>query len=498
MSLNWSENGLLNKKRFSHKDSAKQASPGAEQVPTLSWILKENIRTEFERDYDRILFSTPVRRLGDKTQVFPLEKNVSIRTRLTHSYEVSNLARSMGTYIINGKYGENFGENSHRSIPAILGAAGLAHDIGNPPFGHSGEASIASWFKKHECTIFKGRDNKELTENQKHDFLNFEGNAQTIRILTRLQHIGQKHGLKLTYATIAALLKYPESSATHIGEKNKYHKFGYFQSEKNLIEEIYDETGLSESVRHPLTFIMEACDDIAYTILDAEDAVKKQVASYSDLIAWIGTKAKGDEATEYVIKSAQKDYAEYSGLSFSPSELNDVSMQKFRVHAINMMISAATNAFNDNYEKIMRGDFTDNLIEISTANKFGKALKSFDKEHAYRSTGVLDLESQGAKVIHGLMDFLWIGINDRTKDSFDSRRSCPFSIYAYNRISGNYRRVFEQRTRERPLYPELPERYYELQLLTDMVSGMADNFAIELYQDLERLYPKEYYERKSH
>lgn len=160
-------------------------------------------RTEIERDYDRILFSTPVRRLADKTQVFPLDKNDSVRTRLTHSHEVSNLARSIGTSLVfNAKLGEGHA-TALRDIPALLAAIGLAHDLGNPPFGHQGEAAIQSWFKDRQKEVLND-ERRPLSKQQQQDFLKFEGNAQAFRLVTSLQLLNDNFGLDLTYATLSA------------------------------------------------------------------------------------------------------------------------------------------------------------------------------------------------------------------------------------------------------------------------------------------------------
>ncbi|MBD8533238.1 dNTP triphosphohydrolase [Massilia sp. CFBP 13647] len=164
----------------------------------------DETRTEIERDYDRILFSTPVRRLSDKTQVFPLDKNDSVRTRLTHSHEVSNLARSIGMALAFNYKIAGESDAAKRDIPALLAAIGLVHDLGNPPFGHQGEAAIQSWFTDHRVSVLESAD-RPLSEHQKEDFLKFEGNAQAFRLVTRLQLLNDDFGLDLTYATLSAM-----------------------------------------------------------------------------------------------------------------------------------------------------------------------------------------------------------------------------------------------------------------------------------------------------
>lgn len=166
-----------------------------------------------------------------------------------------------------------------RSVPALLAAIGLVHDLGNPPFGHQGEYAIQSWFKDNEKDVFAA------CPEDSHDFVNFDGNAQTVRLVTRLQLLNDSFGLNLTYATLGALIKYPVGE----GEENedRWKKQGFFKSERSIIEDVWDVTGLQSGIRHPLTYVMEACDDIAYSVLDAEDTVKKGLASYYDLIRYL-------------------------------------------------------------------------------------------------------------------------------------------------------------------------------------------------------------------
>lgn len=441
--------------------------------------LKE-VRTETERDYDRILFSTPVRRLADKTQVFPLERNDSIRTRLTHSHEVANLARSIGVDLaFNHNVFTSLGDDSKRNIPAMLGAIGLAHDLGNPPFGHQGEEAIRSWFKDNIKVLDVAGEDESLTEAMKQDFLLFEGNAQTIRLLTRLQIIDDEYGLNLTCGTLAALMKYTvpsdeidNSDKPHVAKK----KFGFFQSEANIVEDVWNKTDLSKGKRHPLTYIMEACDDIAYTVLDAEDAVKKKLVSFSDLIAFLRHHENGDRIIQRVCNKACADHEKYrkEHSSLSPSELNDISMQKFRVYAISIMVSSVSKAFIDNKDEILQCRFPNDLLSASEAGNLKKKLKMFDRENAYRHKTVLEVELQGYRTIRGIMDSLWDSISVETK------KRKPFAAYVYERISENYRRTYENTT-------TLPKRYRQLQLMTDMVSGMTDNFAIDFYEELKTL-----------
>lgn len=443
----------------------------------------QDSRTQFERDHDRILFSTPFRRMANKTQVFPFDLIDSIRTRLTHSIEVSNLCRSFGTILAFNS--DIFPEAiiPKRNVSSLLAAIGLAHDLGNPPFGHQGEIAIRNWFEENKNEIFK--EENDLPIELKSDFLNFDGNAQTLRLLTRLQIINDKFGLNLTYGTLAGVMKYTVSS----GKKNKDSSYageiktGYFQSENDVVRDIFEQTGVREGSRHPLTYIMEACDDIAYSVLDAEDAVKKGLISYSELINFlreISKEKKGDEIINEVMRISENSHKKFQEEKLSLSELNDISMQLFRVYSITAIIREVTKVFQENQNLILEGNFEGELIKISKANTFVKALKRFDKKYAYNSPNVLDIEEKGRKVIYDLMNIFWKTIiNRKNADDLGGERLTEFYKFVYSKISENYRRVFENPDNNMPM------RYKEAQLLTDMISGMTDNFAFDLHTEFE-------------
>ena len=239
-------------------------------------------RNEFEADYDRIVGSSSVRRLQDKAQVFPLQENDFTRTRLTHSVEVSALARSLGKAVgkeIEKKTDEGFTSEETEKLASLLQVAGLIHDLGNPPFGHYGETIIRVWFEKWFETEYVNfekikaslKEQALLTEQQKKDFTCFDGNVQNLRIVTKLQTLNDEFGANFTYGTLSTIMKYPWSS---ISPKKKKDKFGYFDSEENIVKDIWDKTGLSEGVRHPATYLLEAADDIIYICDDIEDGVK--------------------------------------------------------------------------------------------------------------------------------------------------------------------------------------------------------------------------------
>lgn len=473
-------------KLLCHDRRGKSAGPSTSSIP-------EDVsdhRTPSERDHDRILFSTPVRRLADKTQVFPLERNDSVRNRLTHSIEVANLARSLGTALVYGEGPLSQIGNSARNIPTILAAIGLAHDLGNPPFGHQGENAIRSWFLEHF------RDSKPdlsgWTEAMKQDFLQFEGNAQTIRLVTRLQFHQSDLGLNLTHGTLASLIKYPSPSdkiKPKLSQVRK--KFGYFQSEAPIICEIWNATGLDEGVRHPLTFIMEACDDIAYSVLDVEDAIKKRIVSVPDLLSHLELCAKKAEQypersnlIRHVIELARKRYEDYQSQKLTPSELNNISMELFRVYAIREMINSVYSKFRKELPTIMEGGWDKELITESDAGALCEGLKTFAQKNAYSNRSVLEIELQGYYVLRGLMDIFWSAIERCATDEEKRAKQDPLNEYVFSRISDSYKRVFGKSSKTLPL------RYRQYQLLTDMVAGMTDSYAVELYEDLRSRHGK--------
>ncbi len=501
--MDWGK--LLNGDRFS-KLLDRKKSEGEKPKPAGLSFLDGQFRTAQERDHDRVLFSTPLRRLGDKTQVFPLESNESIRTRLTHSSEVANLARSIGLQIA-ARYKESMPADAERSVPAMLACVGLAHDIGNPPFGHQGEYAIRAWFERNKDQLFNPEHGKrkanivsdlqKLTEQHKNDFLEFEGNAQTLRVLTKLQVMADDLGLNLTVSTLGAVMKYVAASHELNDAVQARKKVGFFASEAGLVKTMREQLGLLHDARHPLALIMEACDDIAYSVMDAEDAIKKGFVSLNDLVAALEASAEPieegsepDPVISYVSKLTQWEMRELrSQDSLHPNELQDVATQKFRVNAIHVMVSAVVAAFDEHYADIMHGKFSGELIKVSAAGRLCSALKKFDRENAFSHREVLEIELNGYNTLNRLMDYLWIGISQRKKfEELDSKRNSPFAAYVYSRISKNYKRIFDGTVKQYHTGDDLPIRYKEAQLLTDMVSGMTDQFCIDLHEDLDRHY----------
>ncbi|MCR4457861.1 dGTP triphosphohydrolase [Pseudescherichia sp. L3] len=494
--MQWSR--LLNSERRKNKRKQNEAVTHLQAPPSQEW------RQEIERDFDRLLFAAPTRRLADKTQVYPLDRNDSVRMRLTHSHEVANFARGIGMRLAFDLKEEVFGTLPmdlcvERDVPALLAAIGLAHDLGNPPFGHQGEAAMRAWYKRH---LKKAVEESEEIDNPSifNDFFKFDGNSQTFRLVTKLQILNDTYGLNLTYATLAALIKYPSSSYTL--SPGVWSKHGYFYSEEKVVEEVWKETGLAEGVRHPFTWLMEACDDIAYSVLDAEDTVKKGLASYHDLIDHLECWNEGKDAIiNEVVEQTKKKNSEYreQQRDLTPAEINDMNMQMFRVKSTIALVNSVVDAFIRHIDKLMSHSCTmTDLIGVSSAKALCEALKDFDKTRGYRHPSVLKLELQGSNYIQSLMDMLWVGIHGhKTKREQEKEQkgdqkfrdvylsNTPFGRYAYGRISENYRRIFEDENNT------LPVLYKEAQLLSDAISGMTDNYLIRFHDELKSLYEYE-------
>jgi len=437
--------------------------------------LGEDHRVDFERDFDRAVFSTPVKRLQDKAQVFPLEPCDAIRTRLTHSLEVSSVARGLGTALGRWLIGKQIVAPPYdRAIEAIAATGGLIHDLGNPPFGHAGEYAISHWF-----TSSLGEERlRELLgddEQRVQDFLKFEGNAQSLRLVGKLQILSDFHGLNLTFGTLSASCKYVAASneADPDGDDHAFSKPGHFASENNLIDRIRDATGTGKS-RNPLTFLIEAADDIVYSVADIEDGVKKGILSWADLKAEIESNG-GDQVGATL---GRLDHILTAGRKEVPSGLpDDVYASAFRTATIAALLPSAFNVFKQQYDAIMAGEYKGELIADCDAAPLVKCLKTIGQSRVYCTPPTLKLELMGRRVIGDLMDVFWEGAQAMPLDKPPKTKNFPGKSAAL--LSENYRRVFQQ-----AVIDGEPENYCRLQLVTDYVCGMTDTFATRLHSEL--------------
>lgn len=358
---------------------------------------QDETRLSFEVDYDRIIFSAAFRSLQDKTQVIPLSKTDFVHTRLTHSLEVSVVARSLGRAIgkkVLDKHPElvQLGYKFN-DFGAIVAAAALAHDIGNPPFGHSGEKAIGEYFKNGKGKRFKNL----LTDKEFQDLTHFEGNANGFKLLTQTKN-GVEDGLRLTYATLGAFTKYPKESLPHRPTKAVFDKkFGFFQSEKEIFKDVAESLGLlkidpaSENLRfkrHPLSFLVEAADDICYTLIDFEDGIN---------LGWI----EEEYALEYLVKLVKDNIIseKYHSLTTTKARVSYL-----RALAINTLIKDAIEIFLTHEEEILSGEFDKALLDKSKYKAQIDDIIKLSVKNIYNSQQVVEKEIAGYKIINTLLE----------------------------------------------------------------------------------------------
>jgi len=421
---------------------------------------KENVsksehhdRTQFQRDYDRLIFSSPFRRLQNKTQVFPLPGSVFVHNRLTHSLEVASVGRSLGNNLSRKLKSriENLPELIDE-IGYVVATACLAHDMGNPPFGHSGEKAISEYFKNGEGKIYE----KECSREQWCDLTNFEGNANALRLLTHQFNGRRKGGYALTYSTVASIIKYPYASCS--GIKSKY---GYFQSEKVTFEKIMQKLGIElldkkrgVYARHPLVYLVEAADDICYQIMDIEDAHKLRILTYNETRNLYENFLTTTEIEKYDFNKVFKEVTD-----------KNEQIAYLRAVVIGKLVNLCTDIYLENYNSIMDGSFNRSLIgELSGAS--GDAMKVVAKtayNRIYKHPSVAEIELSGFKILGTLIhEFSYAALNP---DLHYSKMLKPFIPEQYH-ISSN------------------DSVYNKIQTVLDFVSGMTDVYALELYKKI--------------
>lgn len=441
---------------------------------------KSIVRNEFEADYDRIVGSSSVRRLQDKAQVFPLQKNDVVRTRLTHSLEVSAMARSLGNTIgrnLENNTSINFDRKKTEELSALLQTAGLIHDLGNPPFGHYGETVIREWAKeKLDSNKEKHLKIEDLKSRQERlDFEYFDGNVQNLRIVTKLQTMNDVYGANFTFGTLATIIKYPYSSCHTTHPK---HKFGFFKSEADVVEQIWKETGLKEGVRHPATYLLEAADDIIYICDDIEDGVKKGYINWN--IVYEEIKEHYKESTEYKelffrIDSVTPDR------EMAESECILAKVRMFRNNVQTYFFHRVVEEFLKNYDSIMCGCYKGELLQCE--KEFVDRLKGITGKYCFSCNEVSTLELVGYRVIRELLDiFSNILLGAAEKDILDTG---TYAGKVYNLISENYKFIsrYDYNNKKYRTFDEM-ETYDKLQLIIDFISGMTDSYAVNLYKQL--------------
>lgn len=422
----------------------------------------EEYRTAFQRDFDRLIFSAPFRRMQNKTQVFPLPGSVFVHNRLTHSLEVSSVGRSLGTDVARELQQQRpeLRRTAFAEIGNIVSAACLAHDMGNPPFGHAGEKAIASYFKEgrgQQLLNFTDETGEKLTQAQWYDLTRFDGNANAFRLLTHQFEGRRKGGFVMCYPTLASVVKYPYASAYAV----KKQKFGFFQAEQPYFRKIADEMGMIRLsgpdkplryARHPLVYLVEAADDICYEIMDIEDAHKLRILS-------------DEETFRHLLDFFEPDHQERLKDTFA--YVTDVNEQivYLRSCVINSLEHACVRIFIEHEADIMAGTFEGSLIKhlpepMLTAYH---RCEEMARRRIYCHHDVLDVELAGYRIIYTLLELF-----------MDAAVLNPHHAYGQlllSRVSSQYQM-------------NAPHLYDRVMAVLDYISGMTDVYALDLYRKI--------------
>jgi len=441
-------------------------------------------RNEFDKDYERIIYSSSLRRLQDKAQVFPLQENDFTRTRLTHSLEVASLGSSIaweiGVWLLEEK--KEFTDFWQvKELASLVEVTCLVHDLGNPPFGHYGEDVIRNWFTKwFQSENFKKIEQDysahygTLTQQMKNDFRLFEGNAQAIRILTKLQFLNDEYGANFTLGSLATLMKYPWASNDAKAEKKR--KFGFFYSENALFEKLQVDVGIGGR-RHPATYLLEAADDIAYLTADIEDGVKKKAVPWDQVYF---EKIRGFMQGRYPERCKALEEHRLTAVDNKVPDQSLVNVQNFKVVAQGIMIEAVVQAFKDNYDSIMKGNFEGDLLSCSSAKDLKERLFDIEVEYCFKNSEVLALELVGDRVLTELLDlFVDAIVRIEKKPKAKLREEKIFHL-----ISPNFRHIQTLKDGVPQVEAHELSLYNRLQLITDFISGMTDSYAVNLHRQL--------------
>lgn len=416
---------------------------------------RQGSRSDFQRDFDRLVFSSPFRRLQNKTQVFPLPGSIFVHNRLTHSMEVASVGRSLANEIstvLKTKYASEPWVEKLDALDEIVGAACLAHDLGNPPFGHSGEKAISTFFSEGPGSVL----NPMLTERQWTDLINFEGNANSFRLLTHQFNGRRPGGFAMTYSMLASIVKYPYESRMAGGKS----KFGFFESEVETFQRIADELGMIPKygkngevryARHPLVYIVEAADDICYQVMDIEDAHKLRVLLTHEVI---------DTFMSFFPEERRQKMHKTMDKVDDPNE----KIAYLRSCVIDTLVKECAKAFVENEDKILSGTFEGSLLDhISRLEKEGyQRCSALAWAKIYRASDVVDIELAGNRIISFLMEKL---------------------IHAVRFPELNYSSLLLSKV-PKQYDISAPTLYGKIQAVLDHISGMTDVYALDLYRKL--------------
>ena len=440
--MNWKQ--LLSAKRWGYED----------RIPSEQF----DARSEFQRDYDRLIFSSPFRRLQNKTQVFPLPGAVFVHNRLTHSLEVASVGRSLGRLFYNlmKKNNPNIDEDVPylQEVGNVISAACLSHDLGNPAFGHSGEAAISSFFIDG-----KGLKYRELvTDSQWADLTHFEGNANALRILTHAFNGKDDKGFALTYSTLAAIVKYPcLASDGHVKGVLHRKKYGFFESEKESFEKIAVERGLKKDplnpngyLRHPLVYLVEAADDICYNIIDLEDAHHLKILTYQEVEDLLLPLCGGEDLRKRL------------------DTLNEKAsrVELLRAKAINTLINGCAEAFVNYQDQILAGTFEKSLMDALSPDIVHqmKVISKISIAKIYNAPAVVQIEIAGYRVMNSLLEEFVPAYLKHNKSIFDKKlvAMMPEQFHTKNE-----------------------DAYSKIRSVLDFVSGMTDIYAVDFYRKIK-------------
>jgi len=455
-----------------------------------SSTVPHDLRSEFEKDYHRIIGSASFRRLQDKTQVFPLDRSDFIRTRLTHSLEVSSFARSLGesvgARILSSSLDASFGEQQKEDISNILQCAGLIHDIGNPPFGHYGEICIRQWFREHlPEMMFNGRKVTDMmTEQMIRDFYSFEGNAQALRLLSRLHFLIDGHGMNLTYALLSTIVKYPVSSLEADPESDDIcrRKVGYFYADRVLYQDIMNVTCL-HGHRSPLAFLLEAADDIAYKTADIEDACKKGFLSYHDLLSEF-TKHRGTDPDDIGLSAEILLHQLEKGKSSGTDAPEMYAVQNWAVRIQSYLLKRASDSFLDHYQELMAGSYTHDLFYGTKSERLMELLGDIGFRYVFDTKFIYKMEIATGEVFDYLLTkYIHAALYYDTE--FWKEMQSPVDFKLMSVISDNYKQAYRRQAAE---CSEGERLYLRLLLVTDTICGMTDSYAKSFYQDIRGIH----------
>ena len=457
-------------------------SPGRERESS-GRSKSTDLRSEFEKDYHRIIGSASFRRLQDKTQVFPLDKSDFIRTRLTHSLEVSSLGKSLGQNIgeniLKFRRNSGFTPKMKEDISHILECAGLIHDIGNPPFGHFGEVAIREWFARNLPKLsFCGQPAADmLSEQMKQDFYHFEGNAQALRLVTKLHYLVDEHGMNLTYALLNTIIKYPVPSTGIRRDSGniKDKKMGYYLADEAVFRRVTEATGVGSN-RHPLTYILEAADDLAYKTADIEDAFVKGFITYYTLERELAPLERNYPESPFKPLEKLRQLHD-RGTKKGVSNPESYAVKNWIISAQGFLISCATFGFTSNYDSIMEGTFGHDLFHGTYGEKLMDLLGDMAYRRVFSSMEIYKMEVAESAILDNLMDKLVRAVlyydTDVRQDTIDKR------VVSF--ISDNYKNAYKLQAEGKS---EAEKLYLRLLLVTDYVCGMTDSYAKRLYQEM--------------